>query len=105
DPVAFVGLSRLRETSPFGGLPIADRREELRCGVAVIDLRNGRLVGHLEFRSGVEEIFAVEVLPGVRAPALSGPYPEVDGVPTIWSAPDPDRSTLTINEPLRRNER
>jgi hypothetical protein len=46
----------------------------------------------VEFQSGVEEIFAVEVLPGTRFPALSGPYPEVDGVPTTWNAPAPDHS-------------
>jgi uncharacterized protein (TIGR03032 family) len=84
---AFVGLSTIRETAVFGGVPVAERRESLRCGVAVIDLRTGRSVAHLEFQSGVEEIFAVEVLPGVRFPAVSGPYPAVDGVPTIWSAP------------------
>jgi uncharacterized protein (TIGR03032 family) len=85
---AFVGLSKIRETSAFGGMPIAERRDELRCGVGIIDLRTGRLLAHLEFLSGVEEIFAVEVLPGIRFPAVSGPYPEADGVPTIWSAPD-----------------
>jgi uncharacterized protein (TIGR03032 family) len=90
DHFAFVGLSRIRETSTFGGLPIAGRRHELRCGVGIIDLHSARLVAHLDFCSGVEEIFAVEVLPGLRFPALSGPYPEVDGVATIWSAPDPD---------------
>jgi uncharacterized protein (TIGR03032 family) len=87
---AFIGLSRIRETSTFGGVPIADRRAELRCGVAIVDLRSGRLAGHLEFQAGIEEIFAVGVLPGVRWPAVSGPYPELDGVPTVWSAPDPD---------------
>src|SRR5262249_625863 len=90
DRFAFVGLSRIRETSTFGGLPISERRHELRCGVRIVDLRSGRLVAHLEFCSGVEEIFAVEVLPGIRWPAISGPYPEADGVPTVWSAPDPD---------------
>jgi uncharacterized protein (TIGR03032 family) len=89
---AFVGLSRVRDTSTFGGVPIADRRADLRCGVGIVDLRTGRLAGHLEFQSGVEEIFAVEVLPGVRWPAVAGPYPELDGVPTVWSAPDPDHS-------------
>jgi uncharacterized protein (TIGR03032 family) len=89
DSFAFVGLSKIRETSTFGGMPIAERREELRCGVGIVDLRTGRLVAHLEFQSGLEEIFAVQVLPGMRSPALSGPYPELDGVPTIWSAPHP----------------
>ena len=34
---AFVGLSRIRETSTFGGLPIAEHRESLKCGVAVVE--------------------------------------------------------------------
>ena len=29
---AFVGLSKIRETAIFGGVPIAERREDLRCG-------------------------------------------------------------------------
>src|SRR5438874_119092 len=97
DHFAFVGLSKIRETSTFGGLPIAERREELRCGIGVVDVRNGRFAAHLEFQSGVEEIFAVEVLPGIRLPVVSGPYPEVDGVPTIWSAPDPAHLSLTTH--------
>lgn len=83
---AFVGLSRIRETSVFGGLPIAERRAELKCGVGVVDLTTGRLAAHLEFKSGVEEIFAVESL-GLRCPALSGPHPQADGSQTIWKVP------------------
>jgi uncharacterized protein (TIGR03032 family) len=75
-PFAFVGLSRIRETSVFGGLPLEEQRDELRCGVGVIDLRIGRTVAVLKFLSGVEEIFAVEVLPGCQAPALFGPLPD-----------------------------
>ena len=85
--VAFVGLSRIRESNVFGGMPIAERRDELKCGVGAVDLRSGRLLGHLEFKTGVEEIFAVEVLPGVRQAALSGPYPHLDGAAPIWHAP------------------
>lgn len=72
-PFAFVGLSRIRETSVFGGLPLEAKRDELRCGVAVIDLRIGRTVAVLKFLSGVEEIFAVEVLPNCHSPILFGP--------------------------------
>ena len=99
DHFAFVGLSKIRETSTFGGLPIAQRRAELKCGVGVVDLTTGRLIAHLEFKSGVEEIFAIHVLRGIRFPALSGPHSEVDGVPAIWSAPDPDHlPPLILNE-------
>src|SRR5262249_32757421 len=53
---AFVGLSRIRETAVFGGVPIASRHEALQCGVAVVDLATGRRLAHLQFQSGVEEI-------------------------------------------------
>src|SRR5262249_49678284 len=39
DSFAFVGLSKIRETSTFGGLPIAERRRELPCGVGIVDWR------------------------------------------------------------------
>ncbi len=83
-PWAFIGLSKIRETSTFGGLPIAERRGSLSCGVAVVELMTGRQVALLEFHTGVEEIFDVQVLPGVRSPVLSGPYPELDETPPIW---------------------
>jgi len=88
DRFAFVGLSKIRETSTFGGMPIAERRPELKCGVGVVDLGTGRLIAHLEFVTGVEEIFDVQVLPGARCPALSGPYPSLDGAAPIWTAPE-----------------
>jgi uncharacterized protein (TIGR03032 family) len=89
DRFAFVGLSKIRETSTFGGMPIAERRPELKCGVGVVDLGTGRLLAHLEFVTGVEEIFDVQVLAGVRCPVLSGPYPSLDGAAPIWTVPLP----------------
>lgn len=86
---AFVGLSRIRETAVFGGLPIDERRAELHCGVAVVELSTGATVATLQFKSGVEEIFDVKVLPGYRNPVLSGPYPDVDQTETLWLVPSP----------------
>jgi uncharacterized protein (TIGR03032 family) len=91
DRFAFVGLSKIRETSTFGGMPIAARRPELKCGIGAVDLTTGRLVAHLEFLSGVEEIFDVQVLPGARCPALSGPYPTLDGGAPVWVVPQAAR--------------
>ncbi len=88
DRFAFVGLSKIRETSTFGGMPIAERRPELKCGVGVVDLTTGRLMAHLEFVTGVEEIFDVQVIPGARCPALRGPYASLDGSAPIWTAPE-----------------
>jgi len=86
-PFAFVGLSKIRETSTFGGVPIAENPEQLKCAVAVVDLRTGRRVAYFEFLSGVEEIFDVRVLPGVRNPYVSGPMALAEGAKTIWYAP------------------
>ena len=90
-PLAFVGLSRIRETSTFGGVPIAADRGRLKCGVAVVPLDSGQILGLLEFHSGIEEIFDVRLVPGLRSPVLSGPYPDLDGQEPIWLAAPPPR--------------
>lgn len=71
-PYAFVGLSKIRPTSAMDGVPIAERRDELKCGVAAIDLERGRLIGSVEFQTAVEEIFDVQLLPGIRFPEVMG---------------------------------
>ncbi len=86
--LALVGLSKIRETSTFGGVPIAEDRERLKCGVALVDLDRGKLVGQFEFLSGVDEIFDVSVLTNTRMAALRGPYALDDGHPTIWVVPE-----------------
>jgi uncharacterized protein (TIGR03032 family) len=69
--LAFVGLSQVRETAVFSGIPITERLRERTCGVWVIDLATGQTVGFVRFEDGgVQEIFAVQVLPGVRFPEL-----------------------------------
>src|SRR5262249_32537826 len=42
--LAFVGLSQVRETAVFSGLPLTERAEERTCGVWVVDLRDGQTV-------------------------------------------------------------
>jgi hypothetical protein len=54
------------------GMPLAERRHELKCGVAVVDLRNGQMIGLLEFQTAVEEIFDVQLLSGLRFPEVVG---------------------------------
>src|SRR5262249_24740024 len=71
-PYAFIGLSKIRETSAMNGVPLAERRNELKCAVGVVDVRSGRHVAFLEFQSAVEEIFDVQLVPGLRFPELVG---------------------------------
>jgi uncharacterized protein (TIGR03032 family) len=71
-PYAFVGLSKIRKTSAMDGVSLADRKEQLKCGVAAVDLRSGRVAALLEFQTAVEEIFDVQLLPGLRFPEVIG---------------------------------
>jgi len=71
-PLAFVGLSKIRPTSAMDGVPLVERRDQLRCGVVVIDLRSGQTVASLEFQTAVEEIFDVQLIPNVRFPEVVG---------------------------------
>lgn len=67
--LAFVGLSQVRETAVFSGIPIAET-DERTCGVWVLNIDTGETVAFVRFEQAVQEIFAVEVLSGCR-------YPEV----------------------------
>jgi uncharacterized protein (TIGR03032 family) len=84
---AFIGLCKIRETAEFGDVPIAARRGSLKCGVAVVELASGKLAALLEFTAGINEIFAVEVLPGTRCPAISGPFVAKDNTQPIYTMP------------------
>jgi uncharacterized protein (TIGR03032 family) len=85
--LAFVGLSQIRESAVFSGLPILERSQERFCGVWVVDLRVGQTVAFLRFESGVQEIFAVQVLPGLRFPELLNDQSE-DRVANSFVLPD-----------------
>ena len=82
--LAFVGLSRIRETAVFGGAPIAAYHDRLKCGVGVIDLSTGDTVATLQFANQVEEIFDVQVVPGSRCPTFGGAPGDGD---EIWLLP------------------
>jgi len=84
---AFVGLSQIRETAVFGELAIGERPQELKCGLAVVNLSRGSVDGLLWFHSGIEEVFAVAVLPGWRNPAVIGPDTSTDASQTVWLVP------------------
>jgi uncharacterized protein (TIGR03032 family) len=91
---AFVGLSKIRETSTFGGVPIAESLETLKCGIGIVDLRRERLVAHFEFLAGVEEIFDVQILYGAQHPYLAGPFAQADGRSPIWAVPEAAREAF-----------
>jgi len=85
DGLAFVGLSRIRETAIFGGAPIAEFHDQLKCGLGVIELATGNTIATLEFTSGLEEIFDVQVVPGSRCLTLGSAPADGD---EIWVVPE-----------------
>ncbi len=89
--LAFVGLSRIRETAIFGGAPIAAYHDRLKCGVGVIDVTTGTTVATLEFINGVEEIFDVQVVVGARCPTFGSPPGQAG---EIWLLPGRPGSSL-----------
>lgn len=69
-PLAWIGLSQVRESAVFGGIPIAQRAlEERSCGVWVVNIETGQTIGFVKFEDAVQEIFAVEI--------VSARYPEL----------------------------
>ena len=69
--LAFVGLSQVRETATFGGLPLMERLDERLCGVWAVNPVNGQIVGFLRFEELVQEVFDVALLPGLRFPEIA----------------------------------
>jgi len=95
---AFIGMSKARETSVFGGVPICEDRSAMRCGIVIVDLVAGKSVAYLEFQAGIEELFDVQVLPGTRSPIVCGPFPIEDQQPPVWVIPSAETvSTILSN--------
>lgn len=60
---AIIGLSQVRETATFAGLPLTRNQPVRYSGVWIVDITDGDIKAFLRFESGVQEIFAVSVLP------------------------------------------
>ncbi|MCH2109668.1 MAG: TIGR03032 family protein [Polyangiaceae bacterium] len=67
--IAFIGLSQVREKI-FDGIPLGQRLTEKACGVWAVDIDQGKTMGFLRFDGGVNEVFDVQILGGLRRPTL-----------------------------------
>lgn len=91
-PYAFVGLSKIRESNVFGGIPIAESKQPRECGIWAIDIRTGQTVAFVQFSGVVQEIFAVEVLPDLRFPEIINESEEV--LDSSYAVPDEAMTSL-----------
>ena len=69
-PLAFIGLSQLRETNTFVDIPVNDDNADHRSGVWVVNIENGETIAILKFGEAVQEIFAVQTVPGILFPEI-----------------------------------
>ena len=58
---AFIGLSKVRESATFSGLPITKLPKRV-SGVWIVNIKTGDIVSFIEFTAGIDEVFAVSVL-------------------------------------------
>jgi uncharacterized protein (TIGR03032 family) len=73
---AVIGLSLPRENRTFSGLALdealASRNVEPRCGLAVVDLVSGDMIGWVRIEGVVRELYDVALLPHARRPSAIG---------------------------------
>ncbi len=99
DRYALIGLSQVRESAVFAGLPLTRRVAERKSGVWVVDIVTGNTVAFLEFTGNVQEVFEVKVLPH-RWPTLL----DLDSalVPTSYELPDEVLNNLAPPDPVQQ---
>lgn len=73
---AIAGLSLARENRTFQDLPLdaalARNGAEARCGVIVVDTRNGDTIAWVRLEGVVRELYDAAFIPGVRNPSALG---------------------------------
>ena len=72
----------------------------LYCGVWVLNIESGETLGFCRFEEGVQEIFVVECLPGIRFPDLVNHDPEIVGHSYVLG----DKALAEVPESLRTSQ-
>ncbi|MFA6629728.1 MAG: TIGR03032 family protein [Sulfuricurvum sp.] len=67
--LAFIGVSKVRESATFSGLEITKLPKRV-SGIWIVDINTGKIVSFVEFTSGLDEVFAVSVLPHKKLEVL-----------------------------------
>ena len=96
-PLAFIGLSQVRETAVFSGIPITDQNIERNSGVWVINIQTGQVVAFVKFEDALQEIFAVQILQGIISPDLVND--ELEMIHSSYELPDEAMKFVEIPKP------
>lgn len=100
--LAFIGLSQIRETAVFSGLPITKSLTERICGVWVVNIDTGEIIAFLRFESGVQEIFAIGIIPGFLFPEVINWDEQLLG--TTYILPDEALQEVELTEKILQPE-
>ncbi len=85
-PIAFIGLSQLRASNPFTDIPLTDQNPDRSSGIWAVNVETGQTIAFLRFSASVEEIFAVQALPGLLAPLILEEHDAL--LDSTWAIPD-----------------
>jgi uncharacterized protein (TIGR03032 family) len=69
-PLAFIGISQLRDTNTFVDIQHNDDNADHRSGIWVVNIETGETIAILKFGEAVLETFAVQTLPGFLFPEI-----------------------------------
>lgn len=97
-PLAFIGLSQVRETAVFSGIPITEQNIERNSGVWIINIEIGQVIAFVKFEDALQEIFAVQILQGIVGPDLVNDEPEI--IHSSYELPDKAMKHVDISSPF-----
>ena len=96
-PLAFIGLSQVRETAVFSDIPITEQNIERNSGVWVVNIQTGQVVAFVKFEEALQEIFAVQILPGILGPDLVND--DLEMIHSSYELPDEAMQFVDIPKP------
>lgn len=67
---AFIGVSKVRESATFSGLEITKLPKRV-AGVWIVNIKTGDIISFVEFTSGLDEVFAITVVPHKKVEFLN----------------------------------
>lgn len=98
---AIIGLSQVRETAVFAGLPLTERCQERQCGVYIVDTVKKETIAYMVFTGDIQEVFSVQIVPSkfpvvlsMDDPLLRSSFSLPDDALQNISEPDPEQIQL-----------
>jgi hypothetical protein len=85
-PATFIETLPVAQTNTFTDIVASEDNADRRSGVWVVNIENGETIAILKFGAAVEEVFAVQTVPGSLFPEIIDEANEV--VHSTWVLPE-----------------